>query len=75
MDKTMRNVQRDMTFRNLPNGAREITHPSGVKVVETRQQRQAQRAEMVADRNDLDRRLADFDAEEVKIMAVAKEKL
>jgi hypothetical protein len=77
MDKHPQNVQPEMTFRSLPDGAREITHPSGLKVIETREQRQTQRAEMVRMRNDLTMQIADLDAastysgqaEEVKIMA------
>jgi hypothetical protein len=47
-NKYPRNVQPEMTFRFLPDGSREITHPSGLKVIETAKQRQDRRVEIVA---------------------------
>lgn len=69
MHNLTRNVQPEITFRNLPDGAREITHPSGLKVIETRAQRQTQREGIVWMRDDLTMQIADLDAEEVKIVA------
>jgi len=65
----MANIQAKITFRAMPDGAREITHPSGVKVIETRAQRQLQRAEMVRMTDDLMRQIVDFDIQEEKIIA------
>jgi hypothetical protein len=41
------NIQKDITIKLLADGAREITHPSGIKTIETRKQRQSMRAELV----------------------------
>ena len=65
----MANIENDITFRTLPDGSREIAHPSGVKVIETLKQRQAMRAGIVAMIAEQTKQLADLDAEEVKIIA------
>jgi hypothetical protein len=56
-----------MTFKRLPDGGREITHPSGLVVIETAKQRQAQRAELVSAAAEAQQRIKDFDAEEAKL--------
>jgi len=58
------NVQAEMTFKRLPDGAREITHPSGLVVVETRKQRLEQREYLARRAAEATRQLADFDAKE-----------
>jgi hypothetical protein len=63
-----------MTFKRLPDGAREITHPSGVKVIETREQRLQCRADLIQRIAEMTKELAAADVEEKAIAANAEEK-
>ena len=65
---------RYMTFRYLPaegspwrDGVREITHPSGVVVLETCEDRKRQRDDLLAMRDEITAQIAVMDAEESKI--------
>ena len=59
--------KRYMTFRYLPDGVREITHPSGVVVRETREDRKRQRDDLLAMRDERTAQIAAMDLEESKI--------
>ena len=72
---TMDNGRRGMTFKRLPDGAREITHPSGVKVIETREQRLQCRADLIRRIAEMTKELAAADIEEKAIVADVEEKL
>ena len=52
----------------LPDGARRLTHPSGVVCVETAEDRENQRAEIVAEIAIRGEQLKAFDAEAVEIL-------
>ena len=58
-----------ITFKTLPDFSREITHPSGVKVIETKKQRGEMRADLVAMIAEQTRQIADIDALEATIAA------
>jgi len=69
------NVQPEMTFKRLPDGAREITHPSGLVIVETLRQRVELRARLAKRAAGAVRQLADFDAQEKAAGFAVEEKL
>ena len=75
MPSVTHNVQPEMTFKRLPDGAREITHPSGLVVVETLRQRAELRACLAGRAAVATKQLADFDAQEKADGFAVEEKL
>ena len=69
------NVQPEMTFKRLPDGAREITHPSGLVVVETLRQRLQWREYLARRAAVATKQLADFDAQEKAAGFAVEEKI
>ena len=69
------NVQPEMTIRRLPDGARKITHPSGLVVVETRRQRLLWREYLARRAAVAAKQLADFDAQEKAAGFAVEEKI
>ena len=57
----MADVRRRMVIKELPDGRRRITHPSGLVVIETVQQRRAYRAELVEAVREAKAQLTEFD--------------
>ena len=60
-------LQNRITIRRLPDGGRQLTHPSGVVVVETAAHRQKVRAEIVRTIAEMQQSLQVFDAEEATL--------
>ena len=69
------NVQPEMTFKRLLDGAREITHPSGLVVVETLRQRLQWREYLARRAAVATKQLAGFDAQEKAAGFAVEEKI
>jgi hypothetical protein len=57
-------IEAGMRIANLKGGGRRITHPSGVACIESRADRERERQQLIADVNNANRRLSEFNLEE-----------
>ena len=69
----MANVRRYLLAEELPDGGRRISHPSGLVVIETRQQRRAHRAELAHAIHEAEAQLSGFDTRNPRVRNAAPE--